>query len=157
MSSSPFRRACGRYATGVTIAAVCDDAGRPHGLTVNSFTSVSLVPPLVLFCVSHTTGVWEHFQRAEWVGISVLEQGQREIAERFSRRHADRFAGIEWRRGATSGAPLIDRALATFECRIARRIVAGDHDILIAEATHTEAHYGVPLVYFEGGYTVLAD
>jgi len=94
--------------------------------------------------------------RADQAVPSFAPQFCPEIAERFSRRHADGFAGIDWRRGLASGAPLIARALATFECRIARRIAAGDHDILIAEVTHTETRDGGPLVYFTSRYTALA-
>ena len=85
IASQEFRRVCGRFATGVTVVTVLDPRGRPHGLTVNSFASVSLAPPLVLFCVGRSVSVIDAFRAAEFFGINVLAAGQRELSERFAR------------------------------------------------------------------------
>src|SRR5690349_9317331 len=91
VTSEEFRRACGRFATGVTVATVIDRKGVPHGLTVSSFTSVSLDPPLILICLGHAVTVIDAFRGASHFGINVLEESQRDLSERFARRGFDRF------------------------------------------------------------------
>ena len=95
LTSEEFRRACGRFATGITIATVSDAQGTPHGLTVNSFTSVSLDPPLVSICLGHAVSLIEIFRAATYFGINVLAENQRALSERFARRGEDRFEGID--------------------------------------------------------------
>jgi flavin reductase (DIM6/NTAB) family NADH-FMN oxidoreductase RutF len=151
VSSDEFRRACGRFATGVAIAGALDTNGVPHGLTVNSFTSVSLDPPLILICLGHAVGVIDVFREAACFGISILRSGQRAISERFAERIDNRFDGLPWRRGA-SGAPLLSDALAQIECATIRRVSAGDHDIFIAQMIATEVHGGEPLIYYASEY-----
>lgn len=146
-----FCRACGQFATGVTVAAVLDAAADPHGMTVNSFTSVSLDPPLVLICVGHAASILEHFRSSAFFGVSVLNENQEHLSRRFAERGRDRFGEIPWCPGQT-GVPLIPDAVAAIECRLVRTETAGDHDILIAEVVRTEIRGGRPLVYFDGGY-----
>jgi len=146
-----FRRACGRFATGVAIASVADLAGTPHGLTVSSFTSVSLDPPLVLICLGHEVTSIEVFRAAGHFGLSVLKEGQLEISERFARKGYDRFDGLEWERGQ-AGTPLLAGVLATMECRVERRVTAGDHDIFIGEMIGARVAEGEPLIYHASGY-----
>ena len=85
VSSDEFRRACGRFATGVAVAAVLDREGAPHGLTVSSFTSVSLHPPLILICLGHAVTNIEEFRHASHFGLSILREEERRISERFAR------------------------------------------------------------------------
>ncbi|MCL4401145.1 MAG: flavin reductase family protein [Acidobacteria bacterium] len=150
-----FCRACGQFATGVAIAAVRDVQGAPHGITVNSFTSVSLAPPLILICIAHTAGVLAHFRACEHFAVNVLNEAQQALSEHFARRGEDRFEGVEWEPGAT-GAPLVGGVLAAIECQRIRTEMAGDHDILIAEVVGARIHSGRPLVYFGSAYRHLA-
>jgi flavin reductase (DIM6/NTAB) family NADH-FMN oxidoreductase RutF len=151
VSSEEFRRACGRFATGVTVASVLDAKGAPHGLTVSSFTSVSLDPPLILICLGHAVTAIHHFRTATHFGINVLSEGQRILSERFARKGYDRFDGVEWYAGVT-GAPLIPGVLAAIECAVHRIVPMGDHDILVGEMVHMQVHPGEPLLHFAGCY-----
>ena len=149
-----FRLACGRYATGVTIATILDKQGNPHGITVNSFTSVSLAPPLVLICLDHRARVLEHFQPGTHFGINVLSEYQRDLSEHFASRLRDRFNGVEWHR-AGAGVPRLPRGLAFLECALRHRVPAGDHDIIIGEVMDAQIQEGRPLLYFASGYRKL--
>jgi flavin reductase (DIM6/NTAB) family NADH-FMN oxidoreductase RutF len=154
VASAEFRRVCGRFATGLTVATVLDAQGQPHGLTVNSFASVSLEPPLVLVCLGREVSVLDAFDAVGFFGINMLAAGQRDLAERFARHGLDRFAGVPWRRGVT-GAPLLEGVLATVECAVHQRIPAGDHEILLGEALHSTVAEGSPLVFFASNYRIL--
>jgi flavin reductase (DIM6/NTAB) family NADH-FMN oxidoreductase RutF len=154
VASEEFRRACGRFATGVTIASVLDSEGAPHGLTVNSFTSVSLEPPLILICLGHAVSAIHHFRAATHFGINVLADDQRALSDRFARKGHDRFDGLAWQPGVT-GVPLLPGVLAAIECAVHRIVPMGDHDILVGEMVHAEIHQGEPLLYFGGSYRKL--
>jgi flavin reductase (DIM6/NTAB) family NADH-FMN oxidoreductase RutF len=151
VSSEDFRRACGRFATGVTIATVLDAQGAPHGLTVNSFSSVSLEPPLILICLGHAVTIIDAFRSATHFGINVLTENQRDLSDRFARRGLDRFDGIPWERGA-HGVPLLPGVLAALELRIHQRIVSGDHDILVGLMVTSRVAEGSPLLYYASNY-----
>jgi flavin reductase (DIM6/NTAB) family NADH-FMN oxidoreductase RutF len=151
IASEEFRHACGRFATGVTVATALDAHGRPHGLTVNSFNSISLTPPLVSICLGLNVTVLGAFHEAEYYGINVLAENQREISDRFARKGLDRFANISWHRGK-SGAPLITGCIASLECAIRQRIPCGDHEIFIGEVVHTQVNSGQPLIFYASGY-----
>ena len=155
VSSEEFRRACGRFATGVTIASVLDANGAPHGLTVNSFSSVSLDPPLILICLGHAVTCIDAFRESRHFGINVLAESQRELSDRFARKGQDRFEGIEWYRGE-SGVPLIPGVLAALELRVQQRITSGDHDIFVGEMIHARCTEGEPLIYYASRYRRLA-
>jgi len=154
VSSEEFRRACGRFATGVTIATVLDAEGLPHGLTVSSFTSVSLVPPLISFCLGQAVALIDLFRAANFFGINVLSENQQSLSERFARKGHDRFQGVAWTRGE-NGAPLIDGVLAAIECQVDQRIPAGDHDIFVGRMVATRVQEGSPLLHFSGAYRKL--
>jgi flavin reductase (DIM6/NTAB) family NADH-FMN oxidoreductase RutF len=154
VTSDQFRGACGRFATGVTIATVLDADGLPHGLTVNSFSSVSLEPPLISICLGHAVTVIDAFRESKYFGINVLASNQRGISDRFARKGYDRFEGIEWYRGET-GAPLLPGVLAAIECAQHQRLTAGDHDIFIAEMVRAQVYDGEPLIYFASRYQLL--
>jgi flavin reductase (DIM6/NTAB) family NADH-FMN oxidoreductase RutF len=151
VSSEEFRRACGRFATGVTVATVFDAEGLPHGLTVSSFTSVSLAPPLVSICLGHAVSVIEQFRASSFFGINILADHQRHFSERFARKGHDRFEGVAWTSGET-GVPLIDGVLAAIECQVEQRIPVGDHDIFIGRMVATRVTEGAPLLHFSGAY-----
>jgi flavin reductase (DIM6/NTAB) family NADH-FMN oxidoreductase RutF len=123
---------------------------------VSSFTSVSLEPPLVLICLGHEVTMIEAFRAASHFGISVLREEDRELSTRFATKGHDRFNGIGWHRGHT-GVPLVDCALAAFECEVHQRVTSGDHDILIGRVVATCVEDGPPLIYFASGYRKLTS
>jgi len=151
VTSEEFRRACGRFATGVTIASVLDRSGAPHGLTVNSFSSVSLEPPLILISLGHKVSVINHFRAAKSFAINVLTAEQQPLSDRFARKGHDRFDGLEWRRGVTE-VPLLPGVLATIECDVYKIVPMGDHDLFVGEVMHVTVRDGDPLLYFASSY-----
>lgn len=154
VTSEEFRRACGRFATGITVATVLDAAGAPHGLTVNSFCSVSLEPPLILVSLGHAVAAIQHFRTSKHFGINVLEASQRPLSDHFARKGHDRFDGLQWSPGVT-GVPLIPGVLAAIECSVYRIVPMGDHDLFIGEMLYSSIADGDPLLYFASSYKVL--
>jgi len=155
VSPEAFRHACGRFATGVAIAAVMDESGVPHGLTVSSFASVSLEPPLILICLGHAVTNIEDFRRSRYFSLSFLREEQVHLSNHFARKGYDRFTGVAWCPGDT-GAPLIQDALGTLECTLYQRFTSGDHDIFVGEVVRAKAMDGSPLIHFSGRYRGLA-
>ena len=149
-----FRRICGKFASGITIATVLDSTGARHGMTANSFTSVSLIPPLVLVCVDHRARIREHFRIGEHFGINILTAGQKALSDRFAGTGYDRFEGVAWYPGKT-GVPLLPEVLATLECARVNVVTAGDHDIVIGEVLHADCQDGEPLVFYSSQYRSL--
>ena len=149
-----FRRVCSKYATGITILTVLDSLGAPHGMTVNSFTSVSLSPPLILVCIDRQTPILSHFTPETRFGVNVLHEEQKELSTWFARSGHDRFSGMEWRPGET-GVPILPGMLATLECEVTQMIEAGDHVVVIGAALHATWREGQPLVYFNSSYQSL--
>jgi 3-hydroxy-9,10-secoandrosta-1,3,5(10)-triene-9,17-dione monooxygenase reductase component len=155
VSSAEFRRACARFATGVAIAAV-NDGGTPHGLTVSSFTAVSLEPPLILMCLGHAVTNIQEFRRARYYSLNFLREEQRYLSDRFAQKGHDKFDGIDWHTGET-GAPLIRGALATLECAARQRFTSGDHDIFVGEVVRAHTDDGSPLIHYSSRYRKLAQ
>jgi flavin reductase (DIM6/NTAB) family NADH-FMN oxidoreductase RutF len=120
-------------------------------LTVNSFTSVSLEPPLVLVCIAHAAVTVECFRTAKYFGVNILASDQREISDHFARKGHNRFATIEWISGET-GVPLLPGVLATMECEVYSTVRAGDHDIFLGEVLRIDVNEGRPLLYWASGY-----
>lgn len=150
-----LRRALGAFATGVTIVTARDAGGEPVGFTANSFTSVSLDPPLLLVCLAHTAASYDIFRAAGSFAVNVLEVGQEDTARRFASRGADKFGATAWSPGHM-GAPLIDGSLARFDCAMDSRVTAGDHDILIGRVMAFSLHEGEALLYHKGSFRALA-
>jgi flavin reductase (DIM6/NTAB) family NADH-FMN oxidoreductase RutF len=151
-----FRKTCGRFATGIAVATVAGTDGKPYGLTVNSFTSVSCCPPLVLICVDYRCNVLPHFRSSSHYGVNVLSEHQRDVSVRFAQRQLDRFDGLPWRSGQL-GVPVLGDCLALMECSVSQVVEAGDHAIFIGEVEHTEFHEGKPLLYYASSYRQVAD
>jgi 3-hydroxy-9,10-secoandrosta-1,3,5(10)-triene-9,17-dione monooxygenase reductase component len=153
-----FRSILGHFATGVVaITAIDPETGRPTGLAANSFTSVSLDPALVSFCVAHTSTTWPRLRRAERHCVNILSAPQRDVCLRFASRGGEKFAGLEWT-GSPSGEPVIDGALAWLECSVEAEHVAGDHVIVVARVHHLDRHHdGDPLVFYKGSYGSFGD
>jgi 3-hydroxy-9,10-secoandrosta-1,3,5(10)-triene-9,17-dione monooxygenase reductase component len=148
-----FRSVLGHFATGVVVITAIDPAtGRPIGLAANSFTSVSLDPPLVSFCVAHTSTTWPRVRAAERYCVNILSAPQREVCLRFAAKGGDRFAGLDWTE-SPGGGPLIDGALAWLECSVEAEYAAGDHVIVVARVHHLDRrHDGDPLIFYRGSY-----
>jgi flavin reductase (DIM6/NTAB) family NADH-FMN oxidoreductase RutF len=159
LSSSEFRKALGHFTTGVTVVTVERELGKIHGMTANSFTSVSLDPMLILVCVDHRAKMLPLLEKKRHFGVSVLKAGQEAISEYFAKREHSREAeqrlGIHFRT-TPGGAPIIDGTLLQMGCRVVSSHVAGDHTIFIGEVHDAEMYEGEPLLYFRGGYRKIA-
>ena len=152
--ATALRRALGCFVTGVTVVTTRDAGGGPQGFTANSFTSVSLDPPLVLVCAGHAVEGLAPYRECEGFAVNVLADSQRTISEAFAADRPDRFAGMRWREGA-HGSPILDGCLASLECAAWRRIEAGDHMILIGRVLAVETSPGRPLAFCHGRYLSL--
>ena len=169
-----FRRVLGHYPTGVTVVTAATDDG-PEGMTIGSFTSVSLDPPLVSFCPGHDSDSWLRMRGVGGFCVNVLSDRQAELSSTFASKMADRFEGVVTRVEAT-GAPVIEGCLAWIDCQVHAVHTAGDHDIVVgrvvamgtapdagaAGGTGAAGETGAadargPLVFFKGGYGRVSD
>lgn len=155
LDPAELRRVFGAYPTGVAALAALAD-GAPTGLAANSFTSVSLDPPLVSVCIATTSQTWPLLRTAARIGVSVLSHRQEEASRRLATRGADRFAGLSWA-ATDAGAVLLEDASAWFDCSVEREIRAGDHDIVVLSVHDlgTDPHLP-PLVFHGSRYRRLA-
>lgn len=153
-----FRQLLGCFPTGVAVITTTDPDGRPVGLTCNSFSSVSLEPPLVLFSLRKASSLVSVFSESNAFAINILSQRQDALSGRFaSSKILDKFEGVDWRFGPL-GTPLIDDCLASFECSVHARHDAGDHYIFIGEVKHmSEGCADQALVFYKGAYMMLAE
>ena len=154
--SQQFRSALGMFATGVTIITARGPDGSLVGLTANSFNSVSLTPPLVLWSLARHAGSMPVFSRGSHYAINILAAEQLDLAKRFATRHIDRFAGVPWREGA-GGAPVLEGAAAVFECANRSQYEEGDHVIFVGEVESCGWRSEAQPLIFHGGrcYTEL--
>lgn len=149
-----LRRALGRFATGVTVVTTRVPSGWMVGLTVNSFSSVSLDPPLILWSVNRSSSSLAAFQEAGRFAVNVLSEHQRGMAENFCANVSNRFEGIPHESGMLN-VPLLPEALAWFECRTVSELNGGDHIILVGEVVEFGYHDDRPLLYYGGRFSVL--
>ncbi len=149
-STDAFRAALGLFATGVTIVTARQADGTPVGLTANSFNSVSLEPPLVLWSLARSAGSMPAFAQGSHYAVHILSAAQHALAERFARKAVDRFEGLAFREGA-GGVPILDGSVAVFECFNRSRYEEGDHVIFVGEVEHCEWRAGEPPLIFHGG------
>src|ERR1700681_4436653 len=154
-SSQEFRRALGAFATGVTIVTTRDSAGQDIGLTANSFNSVSLNPPMVLWSLSRHSLSLPAFIAAEHFAVHVLAATQDDLAQLFATRGADKFAGLAVERGPDS-IPLLEGCAARFQCRTAYRYEGGDHVIFVGAVLAFDQSERDPLVFHGGEYAIAA-
>jgi 3-hydroxy-9,10-secoandrosta-1,3,5(10)-triene-9,17-dione monooxygenase reductase component len=146
-----FRDALGRFATGVAFVTAAP-GGEPTGLIVNTLTSVSLEPPLVSFCPARSSLTWSRMRRAGRFGVNVLGRQHERFAVRATPAGADRFAGLDWQPGR-GGAPLLNDALASFECQIVAEHPTGDHWIVVGRVDELRiSPVNEPLVFFAGAF-----
>ena len=155
-----LRTALGQYPTGVAVVTTCSPAG-PVGVTINSFGSLSLDPPLVLWCLRRCSACLGAFTGAEHFAVNVLAADQEQVARQFAARaasgtpRADRFAGLDWHLDPR-GLPLIDGAVAVFTCRRAAQLPGGDHVIITGELLGYDIAGWKPLIFHGGRYGSLA-
>jgi flavin reductase (DIM6/NTAB) family NADH-FMN oxidoreductase RutF len=147
-----LRDALGCFATGVTVVTCLSETGEPAGLTVNSFTSVSLDPPLLLVCLAKQAASAAPLIAAAQFAVNVLQTGQQPASIRFSTRDEDRFGATQWTCGE-GGAPILAESLGVFECERQAVHDGGDHHILIGQVVKASFDAGLdPLLYFCGRY-----
>lgn len=151
-----FRAALGQFATGVAVVTTVGPDGRPAGVTVNSFASVSLDPPLVLWSLALKAATMPAFRAAGHFAVNILAADQVELSNRFALPQADRYAGIDWTPGL-GGAPLLDGCCARIECRAETQYEGGDHLIFVGRVERLERAERPPLVYHASRYCAVAD
>lgn len=151
IDSAAFRQACGHFATGVTVITATD-GGEPVGMAVNSFTSVSLEPPLVLFCAGTDSSTWPRIEASDSYAVNVLAEDQEHVSRAFASKDVDRFEGIGFRTGKT-GSPIIEGSLAFLDCEIEAKHDAGDHILVVGRVVELGIEREAdPLIFFRGGY-----
>jgi flavin reductase ActVB len=146
-----YRQAMRKLATGVTVVTTVDANGSWFGFTASSFIPVSMEPPLVLVCIDRSALSFDTFRSCTHFVVSILADGHQNVAERFSRRLADKFAAGDVVT-TPDGMPAVDGALSVFECESTGRQQAGDHMILIGRVYRLETAPGHPMVYFDRGF-----
>ncbi len=150
-----FRQALGSFLTGVTVVTTVNDQNHPLGFTANSFTSVSLDPPLVLVCLAKASGLCDSFANSCSFAINILAENQQDISGIFASPIADRYAEIDWRKEAT-GSPIINNVAAWLDCNMHEVVDAGDHMIFIGEVIAFGNTNTSPLGYLRGNYVRFA-
>lgn len=149
--AAKYRQVLGHFPTGVTVVTAMTDDG-PAGMAIGSFSSLSLEPPLVLFCPQKTSGSWNRIKGAGRFCVNILGDDQEDVSRVFASSAEDKFAEIGWKRSG-NGAPQIGGVLAHIDCDIHDVLDGGDHDIVVGAVTALEVHHeGGPLVFFRGGY-----
>lgn len=158
LAEAHLRDAMAAFATGVTVVTVND--GSQHGMTASSFASLSLRPPLVLVCVAHDAVMHGCLLVARHFGVSILAAHQEELARRFADPSRPlgpaQFAGVRWRPGRLTGAPLLHGALAAFECEPRAAHPAGDHTIFVGHVLSLSRNATDPLLYYDRRFLTLA-
>jgi len=159
LTAFEFRKALGHFTTGVTVVTVEREPGKIHGMTANSFTSVSLDPMLILVCVDQRAKMLPLLKKKKSFGVSVLKAGQEAISEYFAKgeqsAEAEERLSIRYRR-TSSGIFVLDNALLQLSCSVMASHAAGDHTIFVGEVEEAEVHEGEPLLYFRGEYRRIA-
>ncbi|UVC12167.1 flavin reductase (plasmid) [Rhizobium sp. TH2] len=146
-----LRDAFGAFLTGVTVVTTVDQTGAPFGFTANSFTSVSLDPPLLLVCLARTSRNYQTLTSAKGFAVNILSESQKDVSNTFARPVEDRFSAVEWRKGP-HGSPVFSDVAAWFDCSMHELVDAGDHVILIGRIEAFENSGRTGLGYARGGY-----
>ena len=153
IDAAQFKAAMSHFASGVTVVTT-EHAGAQYGMTVASFASLSLNPPLVLICIEKGVKTHDAIAAAGKFGVSILAQTQQETSGRFASKKDDKFAGVPVRNGEL-GMPLIEGAICSLECRLCEQLPGGDHTIFVGEVVDAAFAEGAPLVYYRSGYREL--
>lgn len=152
-----FRDVLGRFATGVTVITATS-GGEPVGMTCQSFSSVSLTPPLVLFCPAKTSRAWPLIRKSGKFAINLLAEGQEGISNTMATKGIDKFADVSWQPSPITGSPLIDGTLGYIDCSVHAVHEAGDHYIVVGLVKELESKQATePLIFSQGKYRSLAD
>lgn len=149
-----FRSVLGHFATGVTVVSAVH-GGAPVGLSVNSFTSVSLEPPLVAFCAAKASSSWPRIRETGRFAVNVLAEHQEDVSRVFATRGrgSDKFDDLRWYPSPSSGSPILDGVLAWVDCTLENEYDAGDHVLVVGRVQDLDvADEGRPLVFYRGGY-----
>ena len=152
-----LRDTFGRFATGVTVVSTVNESGEFFGLTANSFTSLSLDPPLVLFCLDYKALSFDAFRETSNFVVNVLSEGQKELSAHFARSSVDKWNGIEFEIWNT-GCPVLPQSIAVLECLTVARHEGGDHLIIIGqvERFRYDENEIKPLLYYKGRYRAIS-
>ena len=146
-----FRQLMGHFATGVTVVTAAAPKGKLSGMTVNSFSSVSLDPPLVSICIDRGADMHTTLSDAAGFVVNILRSDQETISRRFAESSPDRFSGVGYRLSA-GGHPIIEGVLAHIECIAYKSIDAGDHSVFLGSVVGGASGEGLPLLFYRGGY-----
>ena len=146
-----FRRALSCFATGVAVVTTLDEQGVRAGMTISSFNSVSLEPPLVLWSIANDAHSYDAFVNTEYFAVSVLTKEQQHLSARFATRGTDKFEGLDCRDGL-HGAPLLSDYAACFECRTEHIYAGGDHKIIVGRVLRLEDRETEPLILYRGRF-----
>lgn len=149
IEAADFRRVLGHFPTGVTVITADPPGHPPVGITIGSFTSVSLDPPLVGFLPQKNSASWPHIERAGSFCVNVLGDNQGDLCWKFTKFSDHMFDDVDWKK-APSGAPILGGSLAWIDCEVADVIDAGDHWFVLGRVTHLDAADGSPLLFFKG-------
>lgn len=156
VDKNEFRRVLARFAAGVTVVTTKGADDRPYGLTATAFTSVSLVPPLVLVSIGKASESYPHFTAHGIYAVNFLRHSQQELSQHFATSGGEKFEKVHWTTHAT-GAPVLLDALAWVDCRIIASHDAGDHTLHIGEVEAANAHDDAPLLYYAGKYAKVGE
>lgn len=151
-----FRSALSRFASGVTIVTGRDASGELFGLTVSSFCSVSLDPPLVLICIQKGTACHRGLSESNAFAVNILSEEQDSISNIFASGSSEKFSSLDFAEGI-EGVPLLSRAVANLECRKHSEIDGGDHTVFLGEVDKTTVGDDAPLIYWRGSYRRLGS
>ena len=146
-----FRNALGGFATGITIITALGKNGQKVGMTANSFNSVSLTPPLILWSIGKNTNCFEDFMAADAFAVHVLAEDQQDLSNLFATTGIDRFADLECSEGL-SGVPILPHYSVCFQCKMAKQYDGGDHIIMTGEVVQFDDNGLQPLVFYRGNY-----
>lgn len=144
-----LKKTLGKYLTGVTIVTSTDHDGNPIGMTVNSFTSVSLQPSLVLWCIDKKQPSYNSFMNANGYAVNILSKDQNDLCYKFASQLDDKFENVNWKR-SENGFPLVKNSLAWFDCKKWNYYSGGDHQILVGEVTSFDLFELEPLTFWNG-------
>lgn len=156
LDQTELRQAFGCFATGVVVITARDFDGNPIGMTVNSFSSLSLNPALLLWSIQKSSAQFDAFVEANYFNVHILRDNQEELSTQFARKDVDRFSGVEWVRDKNE-VPLLEGCHAVFRCQAYRQYHdAGDHTIVVGEVLEVTLEEVAPLVFYRGGYCQLS-
>ena len=156
IDAGALRQVLGNFATGVTVVTTLGDNNAPVGMTANSFSSVSLDPPLILWSIGLKAPSLGAFRTHTAFAINIMCAASEDLAMNFARPSDDKFAGINWHAGL-DGVPILDDALAVIQCRVETRIPAGDHEIYLGRVCDFHSSEKSPLLFHKGKFASLGD